>query len=104
MIPENVLKERNSKYKCRDLLRFKDWLKKEEYLDKDWILLGCYSNKKYELLFTNSVLVNFQYVYHKDLSINQEPIEITLNKESPKHIKYRTNFKKIKELLFRDFY
>ncbi len=104
MIPEKVLNKRNSKYKCRDLLRFKDWLKKEEYLDKDWILLGRYSNKKYELFFTNSVLVNFQYVYHQDLSINPEPIEITLNKESLKRIKYRTNFKKIKEFLFRDFY
>ena len=104
MIPENVLKKKISKYKCRDLLRFKDWLKKEEYLDKDWILLGRYSNKKYELLFTNSVLVNFQYVYHVDLSIDQEPIEMTLFKKSLKRIKYRSDFKKIKEFLFRDFY
>lgn len=104
MIPESVLNERNLKYNCRDLLKFKDWLKKEEYLEKDWVLLGRYSNRKHELFFTNSVLVNFQYVYHKDLSIDQEPIEITLNKESPKRIKYRTNFKKIKEFLFRDFY
>ena len=27
-----------------------------------------------------------------------------MNKELPKRIKYRTNFKKIKEFLFRDFY
>jgi len=104
MIPENNLNERKSKYNCQDLLRFKDWLKKEEDLDKDWILLGRYSNKKYELFFTNSVLVNFQYVYHEDLSINKEPIGIILNKESKNNIKYRTNFKKIREFLFRDFY
>ncbi|KKM06969.1 hypothetical protein LCGC14_1738680, partial [marine sediment metagenome] len=89
---------------CNDLLRFKDWLKKEEYLDKDWICLGRYSKKKHEIFFTKSVLVNFQYAYHQDLSIKKEPVEITLSGVSPKRIKFRTSFEKIKDFLFRDFY
>jgi len=103
-MPENVLNKRNSKVKRLDLLRFKDWIKKDEYLDKDWILVGRYSFKKNEIFFTNSVLVNFQYVYQNNLSINQQPVEIIIENKSLKRIKYRTSLEKIKEIIFREFY
>lgn len=93
--------------KINDFIIFKDLLKTEEYLDPDWICLGRYSNKNDESFFTKSVLVNFQYVYHQDLSISKDPIEITLSKISeisPKQIKYSTDFEKIREFLLKDFY